>query len=94
MSLPTTTDPKQLTPEQQLQYAIDAGYPLQTPPAGVVPNSVNGDMNAYQLYINHCGCVYPAHRNFSLFRLLNAIKFGRKTFVVDESVFAFHPVIA
>ncbi|ROV92453.1 hypothetical protein VSDG_06659 [Cytospora chrysosperma] len=86
MSLPTTTDPKQLTPEQQLQYAIDAGYPLQTPPAGAVPNSVNGDMNAYQLYIT-AGVCTPLIAIFSLFRLLNAIKFGRKTFVVDETIF-------
>jgi hypothetical protein len=93
MSFPTTTDPTQLTPEQQLQYANDAGYPLQTPPAGVVPNVDNGDTTAYQLYITAGVCI-SLIVIFSLFRLINAIKFGRKTFVIDESVFAFLSVIA
>lgn len=92
MSVPTTTDPTQLTPEQQLQYAIDTGSPLQTPPAGVVPNFVNGDTTAYQLYITAGVCI-PLIAIFSLFRLLSATTFGRKTFLLDESMFSSLPIL-
>ncbi|KAK6082994.1 hypothetical protein SCUP515_02228 [Seiridium cupressi] len=85
MSLPAETDPTQLTPEQQLQYAIDAGYPLQTPPSGVIPNFENGETTAYQLYITAGVCI-PLVAVFSLFRLLNVTRLGRKTFAMDETV--------
>ncbi|KAK9416942.1 putative Integral membrane protein [Seiridium unicorne] len=84
MSLPAETDPTQLTPEQQLQYAIDAGYPLQTPPSGVIPNFENGETTAYQLYITAGVCI-PLVAVFSLFRLLNVTRLGRKTFAMDET---------
>lgn len=84
MSLSARIDRTKLTAEQ-LQHAIDANLPLQAPPDGVIPNFGSGDTTAYQIYITAGVCV-PLMTVFSLFRLLHAIKFRRKTFVTDESV--------
>lgn len=89
MSLPDWGLPITLTPEQQLQYAIDNGYPLQKAPAGIVPDFDNGTTTAYQLYITAGICI-PLMLVFSLIRLLNAIKFARKTFIIDESKLLCH----
>lgn len=88
MSSPPGSDPNVLpmTPEQQLQYAIDAGYPLQTPPDGIVPDFETGDTTAYQLYITAGVCTMLIVV-FSAFRLFNAIRFWGKTFLLDEIIF-------
>lgn len=88
MSSSTGTDTTQLTLEQEMQYAIDAGYPLQTPPTGVVSNFETGDTTAYQLYITAGVCITLVVV-FSLLRLLSAIRFAPKTFLIDESEFSF-----
>lgn len=86
MSLPEGTNPLDLTPQQQLQYAIDAGYPLHEPPAGIISDFVNGNTIAYQLYITAGVCI-PLMAVSGLFRLLNAIKFSRQNFFLDERGF-------
>lgn len=73
-----------LSIEQQLQYAIDEGYPLQEPPHGVIPNFANGDSVAFQISITAGVCI-PLMIVFSVFRLLDRTVFGRRIFVVDES---------
>lgn len=73
-----------LSIEQQLQYAIDEGYPLQEPPEGVLPDFANGDSVAFQISITAGVCI-PLMIVFSVFRLLGGTVFGRMTFVADES---------
>lgn len=92
MSVPSGTDPTLLTPEQEIQYTIDSGFPLQDPPSGVIPNFENGETTAYQLYITAGVCI-PLMTVFSLFRLHNTTRFRRQTFILDESVFPFLHVI-
>lgn len=59
---------------------------MREPPDGVASNFENGGTPAYQLYITAGVCI-PLMAVFSLLRLLNTIKFGRKTFLLDESKF-------
>jgi hypothetical protein len=77
MSLP------ELTPEQEIEYAIQLGYPLQPPPENVVPDYENGDTIAYQLYIT-AGVCFTLMIIFTVFRILNVSVFKRKTYLLDE----------
>lgn len=86
MSLPEGTNLLDLTPQQQLQYAIDAAYPLHEPPTGILSDFIDGNTIAYQLYITAGVCISLMAVS-SLFRLLNAIKFSRQTFFLDERRF-------
>jgi hypothetical protein len=80
MSLP------QLTPEQEIEYAIQLNYTLQQPPEGVTPDFEHGDTIAYQLYIT-AGVCFTLMILFTVFRILNVSVFKRKTYLLDESIF-------
>jgi hypothetical protein len=77
MSLP------QLTPEQEIEYAIQLNYTLQQPPEGVTPDFEHGDTIAYQLYIT-AGVCFTLMILFTVFRILNVSVFKRKTYLLDE----------
>jgi hypothetical protein len=85
MSLP------ELTPEQEIEYAIQLGYPLQPPPENVVPDYENGDTIAYQLYIT-AGVCFTLMIIFTVFRVLNVSVFKRKTYLLDEGTISTCPL--
>jgi hypothetical protein len=67
---------------QTLSRYLD--YPTQTPPPGVLPNFVNPDSNAYQVYITAGVCI-PLMIIFALTRLISKINLGKRLVIIDES---------